>query len=304
MKNKNIVKIIVGIIIFIYVFISSNALDQVKNMSAAVFSYTNEVESKDVNGDLLVYFIDVGQADSVLVQTGGHNMLIDAGNNEDGNLLVSYLKDLKVENIDYLVGTHPHEDHIGGMDDVINNFKIGKYFMPEEITTTKTFLDVLDALENNNLTYIVPKNEEEYNLGDSVISVIHVGNDKDDLNDSSIVLRLTYGNNSFLFTGDISSKVESEILSSKINVKSDVLKVAHHGSNYSSTTEFLKAVSPKYAVISVGKNNIYNHPSFSTLNKLDNLNVKVFRTDEDGTILFKSNGNDITVQTLETNTNG
>lgn len=157
MKNKNIVKIIVGIIIFIYVFISSNALDQIKNMSAAVFSYTNEVESKDVNGDLLVYFIDVGQADSVLVQTGGHNMLIDAGNNEDGNLLVSYLKDLKVENIDYLVGTHPHEDHIGGMDDVINNFKIGKYFMPEEITTTKTFLDVLDALENNNLTYSVPK---------------------------------------------------------------------------------------------------------------------------------------------------
>ncbi len=303
-KNKNILKLIVGVVIFIYVFISSGAIKQIKDASALAFKDDDTKQKVVQNGNLSVYFIDVGQADCILISTDNHNMLIDAGNNEDGKLLVSYLKTLNVDKIDYLVGTHPHEDHIGGMDDIINNFKIDKYFMPDEISTTKTFEDVLDALEKNNLTYTTPKDGESYNLGDATIKVIHVKENAADLNESSIVLRLTYGNNSFLFTGDATKKVEQEILSSNVEIKSDVLKVAHHGSNYSSNEDFLRAVSPKYAVISVGKDNIYNHPNSSTLSKLNKLNITVYRTDEVGTVIFKSDGNNILVETIKTNTNG
>ncbi len=304
MKNKRFIKILVGIIIFVYVFISSNAANEIKKIGASLSSNDSVKEVVSLDDDLYVYFIDVGQADSILISNKNENMLIDAGNNEDGNLLVSYLKSLNVSEIKYLVGTHPHEDHIGGMDDIINNFKIDKYYMPNEVATTKTFEDVLDALENNNLKYTTPKVNDTFFLGDSLIRVVSVLENTSDLNDSSIVLRLTYGNNSFLFTGDATKKIENEILSNGINVKSDVLKVAHHGSDYSSSDSFLKAVNPKFAVISVGKNNTYNHPNAITLSKLEALNTKVYRTDIDGTIIMKSDGNNISVQTIKTNTNG
>lgn len=305
-KNKkiNIFNIIIIIFIILYAIFGTDLIKDIEDNMASVSNITDRQEgvSTKVSGDLEVYFLDVGQADSILIRNEDYNMLIDAGNNEDGKGLVDYFKNLGIEKFDYVIATHPHEDHIGGMDDIINNFEINNYLMPDVLTTTKTFEDVLDALEAKGLSYETPNVDSKFNLKDAVIDVVYVGKDSSDLNDSSIVLKLTYGNNSFLFTGDATSNVEKKILDK--NIESDVLKVAHHGSDYSSTLEFIKKVNPKYAVIEVGENNTYKHPSSTTLEKLNYINAKIFRTDKDGTIIFTSDGEDISIKTISTDIDG
>lgn len=298
-KIRKIICIIIGIIIVLFILLNG---DFINNATASVSNINNSNENNNVDGSLSVHFIDVGQGDCIYINQGEYNMLIDAGNNEDGEKLVSYLKSLNVNGFDYVIGTHPHEDHIGGMDDIINNFEIDNYYMPDKLSTTKTFEDVLDALDAKGLSYNVPKIDDEFKLGDATFKVIYSGDDTNDINDSSIVLKMTYGDNSFLFTGDATSNVEEIILNK--DIKSDVLKVAHHGSSYSSTTEFLDKVDPKYAIISVGKNNSYNHPASITLQKLSNRDITVYRTDLDGTIIFTSDGTNLSVQTKKTDTNG
>lgn len=302
-KLNKLIRIIIGLVILIVVIIQGNLFDNVSNATASINDSTksDKIDAK-VEGNLSVSFIDVGQADSILIRNGNYNMLIDAGNNEDGEKLVNYFKSLGIEEFTYVFATHPHEDHIGGMDDIINNFKIDNYYMSNKLSTTKTFMDVLDALDGRNLKYTVPKKNDTLKLGDANIKVIYPGDDKSNINDSSIVLKITYGKNSFLLTGDATSNVERKIYNE--DIKSDVLKVAHHGSSYSSTDVFLDRVKPYYAVISVGKNNIYNHPSNKTLEKLNKRNIKVYRTDLDGTITFTSDGENLSVQTLKTDTNG
>lgn len=302
-KLNKLIRIIIGLVILIVVTIQGNLFNNVSNATASINDSTksDKIDAK-VEGNLSVSFIDVGQADSVLIRNGNYNMLIDAGNNEDGEKLVNYFKSLGIEEFTYVFATHPHEDHIGGMDDIINNFKIDNYYMSNKLSTTKTFTDVLDALDGRNLKYTVPNKGDTLKLGDANIKVIYPGDDKSNINDSSIVLKIIYGKNSFLLTGDATSNVERKIYNE--DIKSDVLKVAHHGSSYSSTDVFLDRVKPYYAVISVGKNNIYNHPSNKTLEKLNKRNIKVYRTDLDGTIVFISDGDNLSVQTLETDTNG
>lgn len=307
MKKKiknNLFKLIIAVFIIIYLLFSSDVINELKGSIKEVSKNINieEVNQNNFSDTLDVYFIDVGQADSILIKNEEYSMLIDAGNNEDGVKLVNYLNELNVNNFDYVIATHAHEDHIGGMDDIINNFQVDKFFMPDVLTTTKTFEDVLDALENNDMTYNTFEENQEFSFGNANVKILYVGNDKNDLNDTSIVMKITYYNNSFLFTGDISSKVEKKILNK--DLKSDVLKVAHHGSDYSSTDEFLDLVDPKYAVISVGKNNIYKHPAESTLLKLNDRNIKIYRTDTSGTIIMNSDGNNITIKTIKTDTNG
>lgn len=174
--------------------------------------------------------------------------------------------------------------------------------MPDVVTTTKTFEDVVDALEEKQLAFDTPKIGNNFNLGDAKIKVIYVGDEGSDLNDTSIVLKLTYGDNSFLFTGDATSNVEKQIIDKDISA--DLLKVGHHGSQYSTTASFLKKVNPTYAVIQVGENNTYGHPKEVILNRLEKNNIKVFRTDLNGTIIAKSDGKNITFTTTETDTNG
>ncbi len=302
-KLNKLIRIIIGFVILIVVTIQGNLFDNVSNATASINDSTksDKIDAK-VKENFSVSFIDVGQADSVLIRNGNYNMLIDAGNNEDGEKLVNYFKSLGIEEFTYVFATHPHEDHIGGMDDIINNFKIDNYYMSNKLSTTKTFMDVLDALDGCNLKYTVPNKGDTLKLGDANIKVIYPGDDKSNINDSSIVLKITYGKNSFLLTGVATSNVERKIYNE--DIKSDVLKVAHHGSSYSSTDVFLDRVKPYYAVISVGKNNIYNHPSNKTLEKLNKRNIKVYRTDLDGTIVFTSDGENLSVKALKTDTNG
>ena len=251
---------------------------------------------------LQIWFLDVGQADSILIQNGDANMLIDAGNNEDGKKLVSYFQSLGIETFQYVIGTHAHEDHIGGMDDIIDNFDIDTFYMPDAITTTATFESVLDSLEAKNIAFQTPTVDSTFELGDATIDVLYVGTDDTDLNNTSIVLKLTYGNISILFMGDAEKEVETII--EKKDISADVLKVGHHGSNTSSSKTFLEKVNPSYAIISVGTGNSYGHPSNTTIQNLENLNTKIYRTDESGTIIMTTDGTNITFQTIQTNTNG
>lgn len=252
--------------------------------------------------NLKISFLDVGQADSILLENKGHYMLIDAGNNEDGPKLVNYFNSLGIKEFDYVVGTHAHEDHIGGMDDIIKNFTINNFYMPDAITTTKTFEDVLDALEEKNISFQTPKIDETFNLADTTITTLSVTADEKNLNDTSIVLKVKHGTNTFLLMGDASTKIEKTLLDK--NIESDVLKVGHHGSRYSTSATFLNKVNPQYAVISVGKNNTYKHPHDEIIKRLEQKNIKIYRTDTQGTIIAESNGSIITFSTLETDTNG
>lgn len=256
----------------------------------------------DNSNELLVYFIDVGQADAIYIKDSDENMLIDAGNNADGKLLVNYLKGLGVTSFKYVVGTHAHEDHIGGMDNIINNFKINTFYMPDAISTSKTFEDVLDALESNKVAFNTPKIGDTFNLKNAMFEVLSLGTDTSDLNDTSIVLKMTYNNTCTLFMGDASSAVEKNLLDKNINC--DVLKVGHHGSKYSSSEAFIKTVKPTYGIIMVGKDNKYGHPTEKTLQTLQKYNVNIHRTDEEGTIIMKIKGDTISFESEKTDTNG
>ncbi len=302
MKKKDMKKLIVLVILLLSYAYTTFINTENKNQEGPI----KERKTEDVifagENTLNVYFIDVGQADSILLENKGHYMLIDAGNNEDGPKLVNYFNEQDIKEFDYVVGTHAHEDHIGGMDDIIKNFKINNFYMPDAITTTKTFEDVLDALEETNVIFQTPKVNQTFNLQDTTITTLSVTADEKNLNDTSIVLKVKHGTNTFLFMGDASTKIEKNLLNK--DIKSDVLKVGHHGSRYSTSLEFLKKVSPEYAVISVGENNTYKHPHEEILKRLEEQNIQIYRTDKQGTILAKSNGSIITFSTIKTDTNG
>ena len=302
MSKKKINKILNTIIILLLVLIS---LAYTKKELVDNNENTNEkaVSTLKTNSNLEVYYFDVGQADSILIRENDNNILIDAGNNEDGEKLVNYLKnDLNIEKFNMVVGTHPHEDHIGGLDNVIDSFDIDTILMPNATSTSKTFENVLDSIEKKDYKITVPKINEEFNYNNINIKVLYTGTDEKDLNNTSIVLKLTYQNNKFLFMGDATSKVEKKLLNE--DIKSDVLKIGHHGSEYSTTKNFLDKVNPQYAIIEVGKNNTYKHPKEITLDKLNKKNIKIYRTDIDGTIKVASDGNNLKFETLKTDLDG
>lgn len=231
---------------------------------------------------LRVYCLDVGQGDSILISNQGKTMLIDASTNEMGSRVVKYLQDLGISKIDYLVGTHPHEDHIGGLDDVIKNFDIGTIYMPKKSANTKTFEDVLNAIKSKNLKVTAPSIGTTFNVGNANCEIMSINNNADNANESSIVIQMNFNGTKYLFTGDANYNVEKSREWNDV----DVLKVGHHGSSTSSTKEFLAQVKPEIALISVGKDNTYGHPTESALERLKNIGAKIYRTDEDETIMI------------------
>ena len=258
--------------------------------------------SKDELKGLKISYLDVGQADSILIQTSNENMLIDAGNNSDGQGIVEYLKKQNISSFKYVIGTHAHEDHIGGMDDIINNFEINHFYMPDVITTTKTFEDVLDALTAKEQRFETPNVDETLTLGEATIKVLYVGKDDKNLNNSSIVLKLKYKNAEFLFMGDLEKGIEKELIEK--DVKADIIKIGHHGSDSSSSKEFIEKVNPSMAIISVGKGNKYGHPKSSTLDILNKNNIRILRTDELGTIIVTSDGFKVNYYNIRTEIDG
>ena len=291
-KNKTLISFLSFAAIILYTLLSNDEITIEKEENKKTDSNNTDV--------VKVEYIDVGQADAILIENDKKYMLIDAGNNEDGDLLVNYFKDKNITDFEYVVATHPHEDHIGGMDNIIKNFNMKNYYMPDCYTTTKTFEELLDALEEKNLSFETPDIDSEFLLGDALFKVLYTGTDKRDLNNTSIVLRMTYKYVAFMFAGDATNTSEKKILAK--DLQSDVLKVGHHGSQYSTSDEFLDKVNPKYAIISVGTGNVYDHPKDITLNKLKG--IEVHRTDKEGTIRVISDGKNIDIETFKTNTNG
>lgn len=255
-------------------------------------------EEKVEEKNLKVYFFDVGQADSsLIIFPNEETMLIDAGNNEDGEMLVNTIKEMGISKIDYLIGTHPHEDHIGGLDDIVENFDIGDVYMPNVTSDSKTFEEVVEALELKDLQITEPiPGMNIYSDFDTKATILAPNSSKyDNLNNYSIVIKLTHKNKSFLFQGDAEETVEEEILKTGIDIDVDVLKTGHHGSSSSTSKEYLLATTPDIAIISVGTNNQYGHPHKETLELLNKNNIETYRTDLYGTILITTDGKNINV---------
>ncbi|MDF2540510.1 MAG: hypothetical protein K0S47_228 [Herbinix sp.] len=272
----------------------THTTDRIENLKNPVAS-SKPVASTKEKTEVIVTFLDVGQGDSILIESNGHSMLIDAGEVDMGATVVRYLKKLKIKKLDYLIGTHPHSDHIGGLDDVIQSFSIGKVILPDVDHSTDTYDEVLDAIADKNLKITKPIIGNKYTLGSAEFTIIAPnGTDYSDLNDYSVGILLKNGKNSFLFAGDAEEKSEAEMLKNGIKLTADVLKLGHHGSSYSSSNDFLDAVDPTYAVISAGKENQYGHPHTETLEKMVKRKIKIYRTDKQGTIIFTSDGKKIT----------
>jgi competence protein ComEC len=263
--------------------------------SAGVFSPA--VQTAGPQGGLEVHFIDVGQADCIFIRQNDATMLIDAGNNADGPAVVGYLQDQGVQKLDTVIGTHPHEDHIGGLDQVLQTFSVGSLLMPKVSHTSKTFEDVLNAIDQKGLHVTSPVPGRQFMVGDAQCTILApLPNTYDDLNNYSVVVRITFGDTAFLFTGDAGALSEQEMLNNSLPLQADVLKVGHHGSNYSSTAAFLQAVLPSIAVISVAKDNDYGHPSPETIQRLQAAGATVYQTSQAGTIIAYSDGDSVKIE--------
>lgn len=262
-----------------------------------LFIYEPKVEHSpaivDTAGELIVSYIDVGQGDSIFIEfPGGKTALIDAGEAENVSAVISYLRQRNCDEIDYLICTHPHSDHIGGMSKVLSTFSVGEVYMPRVEHTSKTYEKLLNQLNNLGLPVYTAKAGAVLSVEPEVefVMMAPVSGDYDELNDYSAVLRLTYGENSFLFTGDAEKVSEKEMLGSGQDLTADVLKVGHHGSSTSSHQAFLDAVNPTYAVISCDGNNEYGHPHKKVVKRIDNSGITIYRTDLHGTIMAISDG--------------
>ena len=268
-------------------------------------SATAEPQGAVTEGRYIREFIDVGQADCILVSNGPDTMLIDAGNNEDGPKLVSYLQSAGVEDIDYLVGTHPHEDHIGGMDDILNSYDVGCLVMPDKAANTKTYQEVIEAAGNKNLPVTVPEEGQTWQVGEANCQVLSCeAEDTGDFNQWSVVIRMTIGEVSFLFTGDQTIENEQNITEAGYNVQATFYKAAHHGSRTSNSQAFLEQVNPEYIIIQVGENNSYGHPHREALASFAATEAEIYRTDQSGTVIIVTDGKTFSLSACETDTDG
>ncbi len=257
------------------------------------------------DGELRVHFIDCGQGDAALILLpNGQNIMIDTGTYQSEIYVSEYLKSLKINKIDSLILSHTHSDHIGGAAEIIDVFDVGRVIMPDishlddsEYPNSPSFEKLLKKIDNSNLTLTVSDAGDIFNYDDVKVRVLSPFKEYKSQNNTSLVIRLEYGNTSFLFTGDSEKEVENDILKSEYSeyLSADVLKIAHHGSSTSSTEKYINKINPSYAIISCGEDNDYGHPHRETVALLNKLKIQTYRTDKDGTVIISSNGNDISV---------
>ena len=251
------------------------------------------------NGTIEVHFLDVGQGDSILVRNGDRCMLVDGGPIDEGQTVAAYLRGQGIKTIDVLVSTHPHADHIGGLLTVLKEFPVNVVYDSGQPHTTQTYEEYLTLIDQKNIRFKVPERDDTIDLGPGVtvqvISPPPGGIGGDDLNENSVVLKITHGSVSFLLASDTGFEAEDIMLDSGYDLRSQVLKVGHHGSKSSSGKAFLKAVDPQVSVIEVGAGNSYNHPAQATLDRLEAVGSTVYRTDRDGNVVVTSDGKGIIV---------
>lgn len=254
-----------------------------------------------VEGNLILTMINVGQADSFLFVQGDKIALVDCGTRSTGKDVVEYLKNQGITKIDYVFGTHPHDDHMGGMYDVITNFEIGKIILPKikpQEVTTNWYLKLMKEITTGNYTLEYVELGTMYALGDATMQVIGpIVEPKDNLNNYSTVLKVSFGKMDIIMTGDAEKEVEAAILQTNADLEAEILKVGHHGSDTSSSQAFLEAINPDYALISAKVGNKYNHPTKETMQNLRNQNIKVYRTDECGTVIATITSENVTFNT-------
>ena len=264
------------------------------------FQNNNQNQNNNINTNnnlLKVHYLDVGQGDSIFVELpNNETMLIDAAESYQSENIINYLKNLNYQKIDYVIGTHPHTDHIGGLTDILNTFEIGKIYMPKVVSTTKTYESLLMAIKDKNLKINTAKAGTSIIDTDALKIIILAPNNSTytELNNYSVVTKITYGTTKFLFMGDAEKLSENEI---KENVTADVIKIGHHGSNTSSSIDFIKKVNAKYGIISVGLNNKYNLPKEETITNWENSGTKIYLTSTNGkTIKSISDGTNIKIE--------
>lgn len=296
--KNNIKRNFFEILILLLAFLIFNNQAKIKNL----FNQNNNQNQNqnnyiNTNNDLLkIHYLDVGQGDSIFIELpNNETMLIDAAESNQSENIINYIKNLNYQKIDYVIGTHPHTDHIGGLKDIINTFEIGKIYMPKAVSTTKTYESLLMAIKDKNLKINTAK------AGISIIdtntlkiNILAPNNDTyTELNNYSVVTKITYGTTKFLFMGDAEKLSENEI---KEDVSADVIKIGHHGSNTSSGLNFIKKVNAKYGIISVGLNNKYNLPKEETITNWENSGTKIYLTSTNGTITATSDGTNIKIE--------
>lgn len=284
----------------------SETLSKYKDISLEIIKNINREENKNSenNGNTVIndndiqsnfkeaqlHFIDTGNSDAILIRQGGEAALIDGGDNDDEERVVNYLKDIGVTELKYVIATHFDADHIGGLDAVIDSIPVETVYVSNGDANTKTYRDFIESMTNKNLYPSVPLLGAEFHLGTSKFKVLSAANLKDP-NNNSIVLEYINGNDKVLLMGDAGQEIERII-----NVEDvDLIKIGHHGSKTSTSLSFIKKANPEYAVITVGKNNRYNHPNKETMETLKSQDIEVHRSDECGNILFKSTGNGLIV---------
>lgn len=294
--KKNIKRNFFEILIILLAFLIINNQDKIKNL----FNQNNNQNQNDyinTNNDLLkVHYLDVGQGDSIFIELpNNETMLIDAAESYQSENIINYLKNLNYQKIDYVIGTHPHTDHIGGLKDIINTFEIGKIYMPKVVSTTKTYENLLMTIKDKNLKINTAKAGTSIIDTDALkINILAPNNSTyTELNNYSAVTKITYGTTKFLFMGDAEKLSENEI---KEDVTADVIKIGHHGSNTSSSINFIKKVNAKYGIISVGLNNKYNLPKEETITNWENSGTKIYLTSINGTITAISDGTNIKIE--------
>lgn len=310
--NDNTKKALMRLLAILIVFIISYAYNRFfmnenlnNSKKANLKDNINNSKFADVdlnNEDFNVLFMYVGQADSTLIKYKNKTMLIDAGNNEDGKNIVKFLKDKGISKLDYIVGTHYDEDHIGGLDDIIENFDIGKFYLSNGGELGPNYYNLEKAAKKKNLAITIPKVGDKIDFGDVDMEVMSASKfDGKNDNNASIVIQAKYGSRKYLFMGDLEKQEEAKRKWNEV----DVLKAGHHGSNTSSTQEFLNQVKPKYVFVSAGKNNKYRLPNVKAMERIEKMGAKIFRTDvNESSFWLTSNGNDIDIKEVSINLDG